>query len=469
MRPRVQDVALQLLTNSSWSDAFGTLHQESFPIEGSSLGQDLLDAVGSDRSELRRSIEAVVNDLFAEGTPRAGKMALAWLLLTCDPRQPQSFHRVLPQLQFALDNANLDEEDDAFLRRRLRIWWRASEGEWCGKSAPSIFAIAADATKHEPEGVESIDFQAIFKITGEQMRKRAEAAKAAQPRPSIPHLIVMPTAGASRLNNSNAVFKEILGVPLPLPMVRDVAAVRAQLHREYPHATAAVDLLLRDLRENKPLKIAPTILCGPPGCGKSRLVLRLATLAGGAFVMRYDAASVSDGQFGGTAKGWSNTEASIPARAVLHGRQAGPIVMVDEIEKAVSNNNGSLHSSLLAFLDELTAENYRDQSLDCSLNLSAVSYICTANDVTNLPSPLRDRFRIIKVPAPDLRHTAALAAQVMAELAKKDEARVQDAPLADDEIVNIGRAWATRKFSMRALQKIVLATLEARDECAMRH
>jgi hypothetical protein len=33
----------------------------------------------------------------------------------------------------------------------------------------------------------------------------------------------------------------------------------------------------------------------------------------------------------------------------------------------------------------------------------------------------------------------------------------------------MGAAWSKMKFSMRALQKIVAATIEARDANAMRH
>jgi hypothetical protein len=57
----------------------------------------------------------------------------------------------------------------------------------------------------------------------------------------------------------------------------------------------------------------------------------------------------------------------------------------------------------------------------------------------------------------------------MRDLARDDEARAHDEPLAQDELDVIGRAWAKEKFSMRKLQRLVGATLEARDQCARRH
>ena len=83
------------------------------------------------------------------------------------------------------------------------------------------------------------------------------------------------------------------------------------------------------------------------------------------------------------------------------------------VAKAAANHNGSLHSALLGFLDTETACRYRDQSLDAELDLSRVSYIATANDASKLPAPLRDRFRIIKVPAPTLAHLPQLPSQFL--------------------------------------------------------
>lgn len=77
--------------------------------------------------------------------------------------------------------------------------------------------------------------------------------------------------------------------------------------------------------------------------------------------------------------------------------------------------------------------------------------------------------RMISVPAPTLQHLPALAAQAMQDLSRKDETRAGDAPLADDELAIIGRAWSASRFSMRTSKAIVRGTLEARDSCAMRH
>jgi ATP-dependent Lon protease len=464
MRDRFSHPALQLLMHSRWDEAFAYMYDASGEYLGE-RAQPMLDA-RHDRAAIQVEIRDLIEYLYSVGTPRAGARALAWQMLTADPTKLQSFH-FLPQLQFAIDHAELEAEDDADVRARIRIWWRAAEGEWTD-SEVSIFWIAdaetrTDAVLPDPD-VEPQDMRHDLATDTPSWLAAVRAP------PADPTLVVMPQAKASKLNNFHSQYKDLVDAALPLVVVRDVAGIRAALHAEFPHAVTAVDLLLRDLREAKPVWLKPMLLVGSPGCGKSRLVRRLADIAGRLYVYRFDAASSSDSHFGGTSKAWSNTEPSVPARAVAQSKTANPIVLVDEIDKAAARNwNGRLWDSLLPFLDLETAGRYRDQSLDCELDLSMVSYVSTANDVTGLPAPLRDRFRVIKVPAPTLAHLPQLAAEVMKDLAIEDESRQHDAPLAADELAVMAKAWAQAKFSMRALQKIVSATLDARDSYAMRH
>ncbi|MGY0571913.1 AAA family ATPase [Bradyrhizobium sp. RDM12] len=154
----------------------------------------------------------------------------------------------------------------------------------------------------------------------------------------------------------------------------------------------------------------------------------------------------------------------------MMSRTANPIVLVDEIEKAgSSDHNGNLWSAMTPHLEVETSRRYRESGVEAELDLSHVIHLATANSVERLPSQLRDRFRVIKIPAPTLAHLPRLAALVMRDLAAEDEARAHDEPLAADELEIIGRAWIRERFSMRKLQRLVSATLEARDAFARRH
>jgi ATP-dependent Lon protease len=476
MRPANDHPAISLLSCDRWDDAFGWLHSASADLLGPQRCEAMLDAL-RDRVAVQTEIQEAVEYLYSIGTPAAGATALAWEMLTASPRRPESF-RFLPQLQFALDQANLDASETADMRERIRIWWRAAECEWTG-SEVSIFRIADVETSGKTYGGDPDDLSPDpprWTSVGVIM----SVDQALAPEIQGPTLVVMPSAKATKLNSFHSQYKAIVDAPLPLVVARDVARIRSALHAEFPHAGGAVDLLLRDLREGRPVTLRPICLVGAPGAGKSRLVRRLGDLLSPAepgsnlarmHVYRVDAASTTDGHFGGTSKGWGNTEPSIPMRAVAQSKTANPVVLLDEIDKATSagGHNGSLYSSLSGFTDRETSARYRDQSLDAEVDLSCVSYISTANDVSKLPSHIRDRFRCVRVPDPTLAHLPALAAQVMRDLSIEDEARSGDPPLAGDELAIIGKAWQRAGLSMRQLQKIVAATLDARDQHAPRH
>ena len=98
-----------------------------------------------------------------------------------------------------------------------------------------------------------------------------------------------------------------------------------------------------------------------------------------------------------------------------------------------------------------------------------MTHVATANSVDPLPAALRDRYCIISVPAPRLADLPSLAANVLRERAVEapEEGFVQ--ALANDELDVIAAAWKQTGFSLRKLQKIVVAVIETRDAMTTRH
>ncbi|WP_244484934.1 AAA family ATPase [Bradyrhizobium tropiciagri] len=445
---------VELLCLSGWPPAALLFWARIGESEG------LRDQVAADfwsgrKERSKQACEKLADGLFAVGR---GEEALAALMLAADPGKQKTFEVVLPQLAYAIEHlwdSPIVNVCKPLALRRLGIWWRAARGDF--KDEPrSIFYIAyletrdQDASSHEPPASREQN-------KGEQ-----------QDEPTEPGLVVMPKDKASALDRQSS-FKDLLDLRLPLVVARDLGRVRATLMTEYPHATTAIDLVLRNLGNGEPVRLKPLLLTGPAGVGKSRLVRRIGDLLG-IGVYRYDGASASDNMFGGSPKGWSNTTPSAPVRAIHQMRIANPILMVDEIEKAgTSSHNGRLWDALLPFLESETAARYRDVSLDVELDLSFISYIATANSIDALPAPLRDRFRIIKIPAPRVSDLPLLAANVLQDLAIENGDQAFIWPLAYDELDLIARSWERSGFSIRKLQKIVAATIEARNATAVRH
>lgn len=403
----------------------------------------------------------------------AGATALAWRMLAADPADTRTFLPVLPALRHLADRCTWSDDQKSKLTARLAIWTLAASGEY-GRDPRDMFVIAAQQSEslhadegHDDPAVEELCNRAHAALSRRKVRLPSSPARP-RPAPDGPAVVVMTEAPVEKKHMPD-VWKRLEGADVPLVVCRDAAAVRQALEAEYAHARAAVAMLTQDLRDGEPVRMRPTLLVGPPGSGKSRLVRRIGELLG-VYVYRLDATASADGFFAGTNRAWHSSAPSVPARAIAAAMRANPIVMIDEIEKAAeSTMNGNLWSAMAPLLERETSRSYRDCGLDAQLDLSHVNHVATANTTERLPSFLRDRFRLIRIPSPTLAHLPALAALVLQDIARDDDARAGAPPLAPDELDVIGRAWAREKFSMRKLARLVEATLEARDACAPRH
>jgi hypothetical protein len=286
------------------------------------------------------------------------------------------------------------------------------------------------------------------------------------PERRAPHVVVVPR-GAVKLMKP---YDELPGQRIELAVAGDVVAARSTLLREYPYADSAIDRLLADARADAPLRLRPILLLGDPGAGKSRLVRRMAELLD-VPLRRFDGAGAGDNAFGGTPKRWSSAEPCFPLLAVVQSRFANPIVMIDEVDKAAtSTHNGSLTQALMPFLERETSRRYPDPGLQVEIDLSHVSYLCTANNIDAVPKALLDRCRIVRMPAPGPEHLPHLAGAVLADVAE-DMGTTPEmlGCLAQDELEAIERAWSRAGRSIRRLRQIVEVVVTERERMAMRH
>ncbi|SDB74522.1 hypothetical protein SAMN02927895_05249 [Belnapia rosea] len=143
--------------------------------------------------------------------------------------------------------------------------------------------------------------------------------------------------------------------------------------------------------------------------------------------------------------------------------------MLDEVEKAgTSRTNGSLPDALLAMLEKRTARCWRDPYLEAPVNMEHVVWLATANDLDGVPSPLRDRFRILSFPAPRAEHLSALAHRLLVNSAIERGLDPRWAPPLDGvELAALAGAWTGG--SLRHLARLVSGLAAAREQPANRH
>lgn len=260
-------------------------------------------------------------------------------------------------------------------------------------------------------------------------------------------------------------FKDAIGVALPLVGVPDLAVAHRSLARQFPYAEQAVGRVLTDLSTKRFVSFSPILLVGRSGAGKTTFVRALSEhLKVG--LMRVDGANDSSSTFGGTERRWNSTEPCRPFMAVARFRQANPMVMVDEIDKAGTRQDyGRLWDAMLPFLDSETASRFQDPCLQVELDLRHVSITATANEITRLPGPLLDRFRVIEFPVPEACHLEALVPDILRSIASDQGCNpLFFEPLDQVEISFLTRRW--RGGSIRPLRRAIEAILRARDRSA---
>lgn len=285
-----------------------------------------------------------------------------------------------------------------------------------------------------------------------------------------PGLVVFTNAINDRSTTlSSANYNVMVGKKIRLVQPPDLVPVRRLLLNEFPHARELIETLLREVvahcdTSGRPIiRIRPTILLGDPGCAKSAFAKTFGEVMGLPCLF-FPCAGVIDSMFGASSKKWSEHGPALPVEKIFVEKVANVLVVLDEIEKTGSRReNGRLQDVILAMVEPSTAASYFDQSLSAHADLSSVNWLCTANSLTGLSAPLRDRFRVLRFPSPSREHLPVLLPSILRSIGRArygDERWV--APLDGVEIQQIENVW--KGGSIRILQRLVETVLDTRDK-----
>lgn len=233
-----------------------------------------------------------------------------------------------------------------------------------------------------------------------------------------------------------------------------------ELARDMPNFAPVVEFIQQRLALEKlsgvPLQPPPILLLGEPGVGKTHFAQRLAeALRTTIYRQAFDNAQ-SNGTLRGSDRHWGNTSVGALWDLIMCGSRANPVILLDEIDKGThGSGNYRPVDALLTLLEPTTASCVKDQSVDFEFDASYVWYIATGNDPALMSAPVRSRFTVFTIDAPDVDGRLVLAnsifAATLARMVPSEEVRARFSTPTNLQIARL--AWLTPREIRMACER----------------
>ena len=221
-------------------------------------------------------------------------------------------------------------------------------------------------------------------------------------------------------------------------------------------------LAVRKLRGNDP---HGPILCfaGPPGTGKTSLGEAIATAIGREFY-RISVGGVRDeAEIRGHRRTYVGALPGLLIQALRRVQVKDPVFMIDEIDKMSGGGaSGDPTAAMLEVLDPSQNQNFVDHYLNVPFDLSQVLFICTANNVYDIPAPLRDRMEIIRVSGYTVEEKVEIAWRYIIPRLLEEHGITDKDLVFTDEVLGFVSSRYSREAGLRNFERDLAAIMRRR-------
>lgn len=197
------------------------------------------------------------------------------------------------------------------------------------------------------------------------------------------------------------------------------------------------------------------LFVGPPGVGKTSIGKSIAEALGRKFY-RFSLGGMRDeAEIKGHRRTYVGALPGKLVQALKDTEVANPVIMLDEIDKIGMSYQGDPASALLEVLDPEQNSEFLDHYMDLRLDLSKVLFICTANTLDTIPSPLLDRMDRINLSGYITREKMEIARKhLWPKLLKRNKLTSKVITITDPTIRHLIEGYA-REAGVRTLEKLL--------------
>jgi ATP-dependent Lon protease len=207
------------------------------------------------------------------------------------------------------------------------------------------------------------------------------------------------------------------------------------------------------------------ILCfvGPPGTGKTSLGEAIAASIGREFY-RISVGGVRDeAEIRGHRRTYVGAMPGLIIQALRRVAVRDPVMMIDEIDKMTQGGpSGDPTAAMLEVLDPSQNKTFVDHYLNLPFDLSSILFICTANNLFDIPPALRDRMEIIRISGYTVEEKVEIAWRYMLPRLLEDHGiSDKDIQFTDETLAFIANRYS-REAGLRNFERNLAAIMRKR-------
>ncbi|HEX4681568.1 MAG TPA: endopeptidase La [Gemmatimonadaceae bacterium] len=221
-------------------------------------------------------------------------------------------------------------------------------------------------------------------------------------------------------------------------------------------------LAVRKLRGGDP---HGPILCfvGPPGTGKTSLGEAIGKSIGREFY-RISVGGVRDeAEIRGHRRTYVGAMPGLIIQGLRRVAVKDPVLMIDEIDKMSGGGpSGDPTAAMLEVLDPSQNNSFVDHYLNLPFDLSQCLFICTANNLYDIPAPLRDRMEVIKIAGYTVEEKVEIAWRyLLPRLLEEHGISDKDIQFTDESLSFVSNRYS-REAGLRNFERNLAAIMRKR-------